>query len=73
VFIATADNVAYLGESSEFDFAQQIFHATGPSGTNRDYLIKLADSLSKMGVEDRHVFEIDRHLEILIKTQARRT
>jgi cation transport protein ChaC len=60
VYIATADNKAYLGEASEYDIAMQIANTEGPSGTNSDYLLELAKSLRAMGVEDPHVYEIER-------------
>jgi cation transport protein ChaC len=69
VYIATPDNEAFLGEASEYEIAQQIFAAQGPSGTNRDYLIELARSLKEMGLEDRHVFNIEMHLDRMIKQE----
>ena len=63
VYIATADNAAYLGEASEYEIAVQIANTEGPSGTNSDYIIDLANSLRDMGVDDPHVFGIVRHLE----------
>ena len=63
VYIATEDNDAYLGEASEYDIAVQIANTEGPSGTNSDYIIRLADSLREMGVDDPHVFEIVRYLD----------
>jgi len=63
VYIATADNAAYLGEASEYDIAVQIANSEGPSGTNSDYIIDLANSLRDMGIDDPHVFGIVRHLE----------
>ena len=68
VYIATSDNEAYLGEASELDIALQIFAAQGPSGLNRDYLLDLAKSLRGLGLQDRHVFEIEKHLLQIIKT-----
>lgn len=67
VYIATEENEAYLGEASEYDIALQIANAEGPSGTNSDYIIRLADSLRDMGVDDPHVFEIDRHLRQILE------
>ena len=60
LYIATADNEAYLGKASEYDIAVQICGATGPSGPNDEYLLELAKSLREMGVDDPHVFEIER-------------
>ncbi|MCP4187986.1 MAG: gamma-glutamylcyclotransferase [Gammaproteobacteria bacterium] len=65
VYIATSDNDAYLGEASEYDIAYQIATAKGPSGTNSDYLLELADSLRNMGVEDEHIFTIEKYLHTI--------
>ena len=62
VYIATADNAAYLGAASEQDIARQIAASSGPSGPNRDYLIDLAHALREMGKHDAHVFAIERYL-----------
>ncbi len=62
VYIATADNAAFLGEASEAAIALQIAGASGPSGPNRDYLVALAHALREMGKEDPHVFAIESYL-----------
>src|SRR5450830_851939 len=61
VYIATAENAAFLGPASEQEIARQIAASQGPSGRNRDYLIGLAHALRELGQEDPHVFEIERH------------
>jgi cation transport protein ChaC len=62
VYIATADNAAYLGAASEQDIALQIAAAHGPSGPNSDYLMELAQALRDMDKDDAHVFAIERFL-----------
>jgi cation transport protein ChaC len=62
VYIATANNAAFLGEASEADIARHIAGAAGPSGPNRDYLFALAEALRAMNQFDAHVFAIERHL-----------
>ena len=62
VYIATADNAAYLGPASESDIAHHIASACGPSGANSDYLLQLAESLRELSAEDDHVFAIERLL-----------
>lgn len=62
VYIATADNSAFLGQAPEADIARQIARASGPSGPNRDYLLNLAQALRDLGEEDPHVFAIEEHL-----------
>ena len=65
VYIATADNAAFLGEASEFDIARQIAASHGPSGANRDYLLDLAAALRALQMQDAHVFAIERYLNAL--------
>ena len=69
VYIATPDNQAFLGAASEQEIARQICAAQGPSGTNREYLIELAKSLREMGLEDPHVFEIEMHIDRIIRQE----
>ena len=63
VYIATPDNEAFLGETSEQEIARQICAARGSSGPNREYLIELAKALRELGLEDRHVFDIEVHID----------
>ncbi|KAN0006546.1 hypothetical protein ACTFIV_004964 [Dictyostelium citrinum] len=60
VYLATTENLEFLGEDTNENIANQIFRSIGPSGRNIDYLLKLANSLHDMGVTDKHVFEIER-------------
>lgn len=62
VYIATAENAAFLGEASEQQIALQIASAHGPSGPNRDYLLALAQALRDMDRHDAHVFAIEAFL-----------
>lgn len=59
VYIASAGNAAFLGPATECEIARQIAAATGPSGSNRDYVVHLADALRGMGEADSHVFAIE--------------
>ena len=65
VYIATPDNEAFLGEASEKQIAEQIARAKGPSGPNREYLFQLAESLRDLGLQDDHVFGIEKYLRQL--------
>jgi cation transport regulator ChaC len=62
VYIASAQNRAWLGAASEADIARHIATTSGPSGPNRDYLLHLAQALRDLGETDAHVFEIERQL-----------
>jgi len=61
-YIATPDNAAWLGEASELQIARHIREASGPSGSNRDYLMELAAALRELGQQDPHVFAIESHI-----------
>ena len=62
VYIAGADNAAFLGPASKREIALHIARAAGPSGPNRDYLLQLVDALRAMRIDDPHVFAIEREL-----------
>ncbi|MFE8071143.1 gamma-glutamylcyclotransferase [Marinobacteraceae bacterium S3BR75-40.1] len=62
VYIATADNAAFLGPADAPSMARQIAGAVGPSGPNREYLLRLAESLRELGGHDDHVFELEQLL-----------
>ena len=68
VYLATADNEAFLGEVSELEIAQQICAAEGASGANSDYLLELAIALRELGLEDPHVFAIESHIHHILKS-----
>jgi len=65
VYHATADNPDYLGEAHAAELARQIRAATGPSGANREYLLKLEAALRDLDEHDAHVFEIANALRAL--------
>ena len=62
VYIADPDNLAFLGEASEADIAQQIAKAKGGSGYNHEYLLELAAALRAIEEHDAHVFLIEKYL-----------
>ncbi|CUS47741.1 MAG: cation transport protein ChaC [Idiomarinaceae bacterium HL-53] len=62
VYIATAENAAYLGAATEREIAAHIARSSGPSGANDEYVLKLAQALRDLNTEDTHVFAIERYL-----------
>lgn len=62
VYIATQDNVAFLGPASLEAISAQICESVGPSGSNLEYLMQLAAALHRLNIEDAHVFELERHI-----------
>ena len=62
VYLASADNEAYLGPASDQAIATHIAKSKGPSGPNSEYVLKLAQALRDMNEHDAHVFAIEQEL-----------
>ncbi len=54
-YIARPHNPHYLGESSLEDIARQIRLSHGPSGSNKEYILKLHQTLEQHHIQDKHV------------------
>ena len=65
VYIATADNAAWLGPADEAEIARQVAGSAGPSGSNSDYVLRLAQALRELGADDPHVFAVEAYLRSL--------
>lgn len=65
-WIATADNENYLGRAQPRDIARQVVAAAGPSGPNRDYVLRLEEALREDGFEDPHVFAVAERVRALL-------
>ncbi|MGB0867629.1 MAG: gamma-glutamylcyclotransferase [Granulosicoccaceae bacterium] len=61
-YIAAPSNVAWLGEATDQEIADQIQHARGPSGPNTDYVLSLHEALLSQGIHDHHVQTIAKLL-----------
>ena len=59
VYRAPEANAAYLGPAPVEEMLAQIQRCRGPSGSNREYVIELAQALRRLGIEDPHVEELD--------------
>lgn len=65
VYIAEPGNVAWLGPASDAEIARHIAGAEGPSGSNREYVLKLAEALRALHTADSHVFAVEARLRAL--------
>jgi cation transport regulator ChaC len=61
-YVAAPDNAHFAGPLPEDEIAAWVAARTGPSGPNRDYVVRLHDALRALGVEDAHLGEVVRHL-----------
>lgn len=64
LYVATETNPNYLGPAAMHELADQIRRSHGPSGSNVEYVLKLADALRAMGAEDDHVFALEALLGV---------
>jgi cation transport regulator ChaC len=55
---AEPDNPNFLGSASTDEIAQQIAISSGPSGTNKEYILRLARILAQNNIQDLHVSEL---------------
>lgn len=62
---APPGNPSWLGPAPELEIARHVASSRGPSGTNAAYVFALADVLRGEGVDDPHVFAIERALAAL--------
>lgn len=60
VYIATEDNPHYLGPLPVAEIARVARVSHGPSGSNLEYVLRLAEALAEMGAHDPHVAELAR-------------
>ena len=67
LYVAPVGNGAYLGPAPLPEMAAHIAGSAGPSGTNIDYLRKLAGELRRLGIDDAHVFTLERCVEDLAR------
>lgn len=54
-WVASSENPFHLGRADLGTMAAQIRAASGPSGTNRDYVLALAHALATLGAVDREI------------------
>lgn len=62
VYLATAENENYLGPAPLEEIATQVASSEGPSGDNREYVLRLAEELRAHGAVDDHLFALESRL-----------
>jgi len=64
VWIAEPGNPNYLGRASLDAIAAQVARSAGPSGPNPEYVLRLAQALAALGVDDPEVSALAERLEL---------
>jgi len=59
LYVADRDNPAYLGPAPLEELAEHIADSHGPSGSNRDYVLHLANALRDLEDDDPHVLALE--------------
>ena len=62
MYLAASENANYLGPADIESIARQVSHCHGPSGSNAEYVLRLAQSLRELGAQDDHVFAVEAAL-----------
>ncbi len=58
-YLAAGENHAYLGPAPLPELAAHIARSFGPSGSNKDYLMQLAEALRQLGAHDPHIYALE--------------
>ena len=66
-YIANENNEAYRGPAPIKQIAEEIFHSVGPSGTNIEYLLELAEALRARAIDDPHIFALETEVLALLQ------
>jgi cation transport regulator ChaC len=62
-YIAGAENPSFVGPAPLAAILAQVATAHGPSGSNREYVLRLAENLTGLGVHDAEVHDLAHALE----------
>lgn len=62
---AGKSNANYLGEAGIRDIAHQVIAASGPSGPNIEYVLRLEKALAAMNAVDPHVSEVAAMIRVM--------
>lgn len=62
VYVAGPGNPNYLGPAPLDRIARQVRASHGPSGSNLEYVLRLAGALREIGAHDAHVFALEELL-----------
>ena len=72
VYIGTENSFGYLGPASIEDIAEQIVQCSGKSGTNVEYVLKLASTMREItpDAHDEHLFSLEKKVLSLLQNES---
>jgi len=62
IYLADEANPSFLGPAPVHTIIEQIRKASGASGSNVEYVCRLAEALRNLGAADPHVFDLEENL-----------
>ncbi|KAG6464564.1 putative glutathione-specific gamma-glutamylcyclotransferase 2 [Manduca sexta] len=67
LYVATEENDSYAGPATIEDIAMQVISCTGPSGSNKEYVYKLAEAMRQLvpNIQDEHLFALESAVKVL--------
>ena len=73
IYFGNSDNINYAGEADLDTIAEQILHSVGPSGSNVEYILQLANAMREIApdVNDSHLFSIEAKVLSLLDDQEK--
>jgi cation transport regulator ChaC len=69
-WIASPENPYHLGEAPLAQLIDEIAASVGPSGTNIEYVLRLAEALRELGIEDGAILDIAAALALSNDSKA---
>jgi len=68
-YVGRPDNPSFIGSEPLDALADRIWHSVGPSGRNKNYLYRLAESVRELAPasHDSHLFALEERLRELDK------
>ena len=69
MYVATPDNPNFLGPAPLEDMVRQVLGSEGPSGTNVEYVLKLAEALRAMRVDQDETLALAREIYVKLRSQ----
>ena len=67
VYRGTEDNPQFVGPAPFEEMSRQIHSSVGPSGPNKEYLLRLAEAMKELAphARDDHLYDLERAVRAL--------
>ncbi|XP_037800896.1 putative glutathione-specific gamma-glutamylcyclotransferase 2 isoform X2 [Penaeus monodon] len=73
IYLGSETNPFYTGPTKEDEIAQIIASAAGPSGSNKEYLFQLAQTMRSLNINDNHLYSIENKVKSITENSSQKT